>query len=514
MEPVLFLNPTSLKPAGNPSRDGSAADPDRALIASVLAAGLMLDGRTFHPIAQDRPGADWRTLRQQQGPDAIAALVVAPDVVVGLRHREKCRLVALDIDTGSAWWSPAGPATSPQALAFTGQAEASGCSVSWHRTPSGGWHCWAALPAPVQQSLAHQLVAGWAEAAGMTLAAGKAEAFPSFTPYSPIGRAWQWAQCHGIRLPGQARSALWTGTGWALEPSLQWQELAAGLELAAAAAADPAWLVALEDAHRRRRIANPRHRSAAPQRRGPRKPVAVAWTGPDQSNYNLGRLATALWAPGIAADTLAGAIEAAAIAAPGFHQWASGDTRRRLSTWCLDWARCCIRRPPGRGSARPAPSHNAGRNAVEHRRAVVAVIDGAVRLVAEHGTAAFELSERVVSEALKISRSTFRRLKSLFLSRVTAALFPVRSTGSHPLPKGYAPQGAATAASCPAVPVLENQSFPSVSTGPPAPDRPPPPPPPAVPTSPARVTTARRDRERDEIARWLGQAAASCGTLP
>jgi hypothetical protein len=35
-----------------------------------------------------------------------------------------------------------------------------------------------------------------------------------------------------------------------------------------------------------------------------------------------------------------------------------------------------------------------------------------------------------------------------------------------------------------------------------------------MPISPPRVSTPRRDRERDEIARWLGQAAASCGTLP
>jgi hypothetical protein len=34
-----------------------------------------------------------------------------------------------------------------------------------------------------------------------------------------------------------------------------------------------------------------------------------------------------------------------------------------------------------------------------------------------------------------------------------------------------------------------------------------------MPISPARVSTPRRDRERDEIARWLGQAA-SCGSLP
>ena len=510
---MLSPNPTSSERADKPSSHGSGADRERELIASVLKTGLMADGRTFQLLLQAAPGRPWRTLRVQQGAADLAALVAAPAQIVGVRHRHLCRLVALDIDTGSAWWSPAGPAASPQALAFTGQAEAAGCSVSWHRTPSGGWHGWAALPAPVHHSIGHQLVAGWAEAGGMTLAAGQAEVFPSFTPYSPIGRAWQWAQCHGIRLPGQARSALWTGTGWALEPSLQWQELAAGLELAAAAADDPAWLMALEDAGRRRRMANPRHRSAAPQRRGPRKPVAVAWTGPDQSNYNLGRLATALWSPGITADTLAAAIEAAAIAAPGFHQWASGDTRRRLSTWCLDWARCCIRRPPGRGSARPAPSHNAGRNLAEHRRVVVAVIDGAARLAAEHGTAAFELSERVVSEALKISRSSYRRLKSLFLSRVTAALFRLPAVGTHPPAKGYKPEHADGPASRPAVPVPENQSLPPVTTSPPAADRPPSPPPPAMPISPARVSTPRRDRERDEIARWLGQAA-SCGSLP
>jgi len=511
---VLSPNPTSLKPARNPLRDASAADPDHGLIASVLSAGLMLDGRTFHPIVQARPGADWRTLRQQQGPDAIAALVVAPDVVVGLRHREKCRLVALDIDTGSSWWHPSGPAASPGALAFTEQAEAAGCVTSWHRTPSGGWHCWAALPSPVQQSFAHQLVAGWAAAAGMTLVAGQAEAFPSFVPYSAGGSPWQWTASHGIRLPGQAGSALWTGSCWATEPLLQWEELAAGLQLAADAAVAPAWLEALQAAEQRRRMANPRHRPAAPQVRGPRRRGAVVWSDRSQSNVNLRRLANNLWQPGIAPEALAASIEAAALASPGFRRWASGDTRRRLSAWCGDWARSCCRKPPGRGGALPVPSRNAGRNAAEHRRAVVAVIDGAVRLVAEHGTAAFELSERAVSDALKISRNTFRKLKTLFLSRLTAALFPVSSSGSHPLPKGYAPQGAATAASCPAVPVPENQSLPSVSTGPPAPDRPPPPPPPAVPTSPARVTTARRDRERDEIARWLGMAAASCGTLP
>ena len=509
-------NSTSPKPADNPLRDASAADPDHGLIASVLSAGLMLDGRTFNPIRQAGPGSPWTTLRQQQGPDDIAALVVAPDVVVGLRHREKCRLVALDIDTGSPWWHPAGPAASTGARAFTAAAEAAGCATSWHRTPSGGWHCWAALPSPVQQSFAHQLVAGWAAAAGMTLAAGQAEAFPSFVPYSPAGSPWQWTASHGIRLPGQAGSALWTGSCWATEPLLQWQELAAGLQLAADAVAAPAWLEALQASEQRRRMANPRHRPAAPQARGPRRRGAVVWTGRSQSNVNLRRLVNNLWHPGIAPEALAASIETAALAAPGFRRWASGDTRRRLSAWCGEWARSCCRKPPGsRKSSKPPRARFAlSINDARHHKAVLSVISGAARLVAEHGTAAFELSERFIAEALQISRNTFRKLKTLFLSRITAALFPVSSSGSHPLSKGYAPQGAATAANCPAAVLPENQSLPSVSTGPPAPDRPPSPPPPAVPTSPARVTTARRDHERDEIVRWLGMAAATCGTLP
>jgi hypothetical protein len=510
MEPVLssYLTdpPTDRQSSAAPLQPLAPADPALTLIASVLRKALMLDGRSFSPILKPANGRDgWRTRRHQCfEPEAVAALVIDPDWIIGLRHRDHTRLVVVDLDNhGRENWRP----DAPRLIALQAAAEALGMSSALYRTPNG-LHLWLALPEAVPIVRAHWLLRVLLQRVGVDRA--EVEVFPSLATGSVIADAKARPESHGIRLPGQAGSALWVGDRWADDPILIWQELEAALELAEVC---PAWdellvaAAALEQEHKRARRRFP-SRPRSSRRPGGDDPIE--WTGTGQSNDLLGRLANRGYRDGHHdPEALAAYIEAAALAAPGFDRWASLDTKRQLVSKAWGWAKSCIARPP---LARCRPrSNDPNHNHREHARCVAKVAAAAARFGRRLGDKAMGWSERKAHKAIGITRQTFRKLKPLWRVRLLAACYASRSVaGTHPLPKGGAQ---------PAVFFVEsiNQSPPVTAD----PARRPPdhhcrPPstadPPPLPTLAATASlhswqAAQRSREREELARWLGAAA-------
>jgi hypothetical protein len=474
-------------------------------VERVLGQTFCLDGRTFDPITKPTAGGEWRTLHGGFDVADIADMVLDPAQAAGIRPRWRTRVLTLDYDAHqpapSPWWDPAGPGASPALQRLLHEAEKAGCRCPIYRTPSGGWHVWIVLPEPQPVAIAHAIGRLLVAAAGMELAPSRCELFPNMAAWDEATDPKQRKAQNGVRLPGQAGGALWTGSGWATDPELAWREAAAALDATDAAA--PGW-EALQQAaaaelrcpRRTKRPADaPRCRSAA----------VIAWTAPGQSNNNLKQLANTRWEPGIGIDALALRMIDAARAAPGFARFASHDTKRRLASWCRDWAAARIRRRTP--AAKRPTSGDPGRNARLHREAVVRVIDAAPRLARELGAAALDLSERAASDAIGLARGTFRKLKSLWLSRLTAALFPVPAArGSDPMPKG----GGLDLLAVSEDPLISSSGpGDALSRSQPPPPHPPPEVPPvALPTKAPPRLDQRRQREREELARWLGMAAA------
>jgi hypothetical protein len=275
----------------------------------------------------------------------------------------------------------------------------------------------------------------------------------------------------------------------------------------------PAWdellvaAAALEQEHKRARRRFP-SRPRSSRRPGGDDPIE--WTSTGQSNRLLFDLANRGYQDGHRdPEALAAYIEAAALAAPGFDRWASLDTKQRLRPWAMDKAKWVIARPP---AARCRPqSNDPHRNTRLHAVVVAKVAAAAARFGRRLGDKAMVWSERKASEAIGITRQTFRKLKPLWRVRLLAACYASRSVaGTHPLPKG---------GDHPAVVSVEsiNQSPPVTADParclsdhhcrPPSTADPPP-----LPTLAATVSlhswqADRRSREREELARWLGAAA-------
>lgn len=484
--------------------------PEAELIAQVLRDGLMLDGRSFDPITR-RPGEAWRTLRNRQlDPAEAAALVLDSEEVLGLRHRCRCRLLVIDVDHHGAkpspYWHPEGQ--SPELLRLQAEAEAAGCPGPLIRSSSsGGLHVWLALPVPLPCELAHWVGRALLHRAGMEPGPGRCELFPSSTPWSPGRDCKEWHRRHGIRLPGQAGSALHTGRGWADDPQLPWLELRAALQ---AAEAGPAWddllaeAEALMTAHKR--ASRPRSAFPLPRRSAGTIRHRVRWTGPGQSNRNLGDLANVAYRQTQHRDpeALGAVVEALARNCPGFDQHASADTRQNLSAWCLRWARSCLSKPP---TARRTASTDPGRNARLHREAVCRVIDAAARAARENGVDVLGWSERMVAEFAGVARNTLRPLLNLWRSRVTAAVFGVRgAAGSDPSPTRGGTQFLGSIPETPAVSFLRSSIFFPVATGPPGGDRQRSPHPPLELVPSADWLRFKRERERAELLAWIGAA--------
>lgn len=470
----------------------------------VLGQILCLDGRTFDPITKPTAGGEWRTRHGGFGVADIADLVLDPAETVGIRPRDKTRVLVVDIDAHqeapSPYWHPDGPEASPTVQRLLHEAEKAGCRCAIFRTPSGGWHALIVLPEAQPVAFAHCMGRVLVAHAGMELGSARCELFPNTAKWDETTDAKQRKAQNGIRLPGQAGGALWTGSGWATEPELAWQELAAALDATDAAA--PGWEALQQTAASERRLLRRTWRAAAGCRR--RSSAVVAWTAPGQSNDNLGLIANACWEPGMSANDLVQRMITVAQTAPGFARFASQDTQKRLVSRCSDWAAACIRRPP---AGRRRASDDPGRNARLHREAVVRVIDAAPRLARELGAAALDLSERAASDAIGLARGTFRKLKSLFLSRLTAALFPVPAArGSDPYPKG----GPLDLLAVSGDHLISTSGHGGVlpRSQPPPPHPPPEVHPVALPTAAPPRLDQRRQREYEEMARWLGMAAA------
>ena len=465
----------------------------------------MRDGRTFDPILKPADGsAGWHTRTHQcLDPEAVAAEVMDPAEFIGLRHRHRTRLVVIDLDNhrGEQNWRP----DDPRLIALQAAVVAAGAVPVLVRTPNG-MHLWLALPEAVPKVRAHWQLRVLLQRAEVDSV--EVELFPSLASGSTIADAKARPASNGIRLPGQAGSALWVGDRWVDDPILIWQELEAALELAEVC---PEWqelqeaAAALERQHKRscRRFPS-RPRSS----RRPGGDDPIEWTGTRQSNDLLGLLANRGYRDGHRdPEALAAYIEAAALAAPGFDRWASTYTKRQLASKAWGWAKSCIARPP---LARCRPrSNDPGRNTRLKRESFCSVLAGCERAAREHGEAALGWSARKVHEYTGIARTTLARLRFHWPLRLLAILYRRRSehpaaTGSDPSPKGGDPSGCSSIESIDLLlvparslrPLARNLSPPS-SAGL---DHP-------MPTLAATVVSIRRQLEREELARWLGAAA-------
>lgn len=490
-------------------------------MAHVLEALMLLEEpggqrRTFDPIIRPADGSrGWRTLDQCMEAAEVAALVAHPGQIIGIRHRHYSRLIVQDIDNKpghpSPYWHPAGPDHSPALQQLLSAAEAAGIASALFRTPSGGWHVWLSLPTAVHHSVAARVGLALARRAGMEVRPGVLEVFPNLTAWSPGSDAKHWKHCHGFRLPGQAGGAVWLGHGWSSEPEDCWAEAEAAADLAAGNVT-AAWEELLAEAaairpHR------PAPAAGAHHRRRPRREHGIRWTGPRESNHNLGKIATALYQAGEDCESFGRRIAAAARSAAGFDQHASDDTKQRLDQWALGWAACCIRRPPTASARQRRASADPGRNHRLHREAVAKVIDAALVVAREHGAAALRWSERLAAEVIGLARDTYRKLKNLWRLRLTAAVYAVRPRGLHPAAKGVtlrcasgAGGGAELLRRDPAAGSAINPSLHPIPPPTSAVDQHHAAPPPAVPMAPARSPSPRREAERLELLAWLGLA--------
>jgi hypothetical protein len=474
----------------------------------------MPDGRTFDLIART-PGNPWHTIPNRCfGASEVAALVLDPQRVVGIRHRHLCQVLSFDIDahrpSPSPYWRPDGQSPELQRLeALSAEHGLGHCLM--RSSSSGGLRVHLVLPVPVHPELAHHVGLLLAARAGLHIAPGRCELFPSSTRFTPGGDPKTWKRRHGLRLPGQAGSALWTGRGWADDPLLQWKELEALLEVTVPT---PAWDALLQEARRSLRAA----RCQRPQLRGgiPRRPCAtirhrVAWTGPSQSNDNLGKLAIAAYLQTVSRhpEVLGPIIARLARDAPGFERWASADTKGRLEQWATAWARSCIASPPQRKSRDP------GHNARRHRMAVCQVIAAAHRAAKEAGEEASSWSLRTIASFTGLHRQTVKKLLGIWQARVRAAVFAGRGrrlfvAGTHPLPSGGGSKPQACSLPTAVLFPVENRPLELVSTGPPAADRhqslqP------QESSTPLAWLAQKKSRERAELLAWI---TTTCCPLP
>jgi len=460
----------------------------------------MRDGRSFDPIVKPANGRDgWRTLTHQcLDPEAMAARVVDPAEFVGHRHRHRTRLVAIDLDNHDREnWRP----DSPRLAALIAAADAGGIVPVLIRTPNG-LHLWLALPEAVPIVRAHWVLRELLQRAEVDR--DSVEVFPSLATGSTIADAKARPASNGIRLPGQAGSALWVGDRWADDPILIWQELEAALELAEVC---PEWQELQEAAAALERQYKRPCRGFPSRPRATRPPggAPIEWISTGQSNRLLFDLANRGYRDGHHdPEALAAYVAAEALAAPGFDRWASLETKQRLRPWAMEKARWVIAHPP---AARCRPqSNDPHRNTRERAMSVAKVASAAARFGRRLGDKAMGWSERKASEAIGITRQTFRKLKPLWRVRLLAACYASRSVlGTHPSPKGGAQ---------PAVVSVESINlFPLVTADParcptdhhyrpPSTADPPP-----MPTLAATVVSIRRQLEREELARWLGAAA-------
>jgi len=521
MYPVLSPQLTDLAPdrqsSAAPLRPLAPADPTLTLIASVLREGLMRDGRTFDLIRKPADGSGgWQTVPYQCfEPEAVAAMVMDPAWIIGLRHRYHVRLVAIDLDNhhGVQNWHP----DSPRLIALQAAAEAAGIVPVLIRTPNG-MHLWLALPVAVPIVRANWQLRVLLQRAEVDSV--EVELFPSLMRGTGQADPRLRTSSNGIRLPGQAGSALWVGDRWVDDPVLIWQELEAALELAEVC---PAW----DELQEAARVMEADYKAAQweAMKNRPRgflrraealqRLRSLTWSSTEQSNDNLSELSFLALALGYRTrEAIIRFMEQAALKAPGFEIFASMQTKRRLSAWCGEWADYRIRKAgAGSRSVDPDQIPDPGRNARLSREAFCSLLAGCERAAREFGEAAFLWSARKIAEYTGIARTTLSRLMKRFhwQMRLLAILYRSRSEhpalgGSDPPCKGVMAVGGCSSSESinqsPPVTADPARCLPDHHCRPPSTADPPP-----MPTLAATVVSIRRQLEREELARWLGAAA-------
>jgi hypothetical protein len=485
------------------------------LVSSVILDGFMAgDPRTFDYILRPADGSgEWHTEKDQVlTPDLVALFVSDPDQTIGLRHRYRTRLAAIDFDNHNAInWTR----EDPRLRRLIALAETAGAFPVLAPTPHG-LHLWLALPAALPVVTCHWLLKSWLAAAAIT---AKVECFPSLSSGDPQCDAKERKLSNGVRLPGQAGTVR-LGDPWT-DPFATWSELRQGLAMATAG---PEWDARLETARGMERA----HKRASKDRRrfvcSKRSAPLPEWTGPGQSNQRLGALANCGWIRGSRdVDSLAAWMASAAPTCPGFSAYASANTRSRLAPWCRAWAISCVKSPPTLAAARRSSSADPGRNQRLPRENFCRLLQTVENAAREHGTAALDWSERRISEAAGIARTTLRRMRFHWHVRLLALLYRPRSV--HPAVGGSDPstKGGGGIMGLGDSPGSDPKKIHSSAIGPARSARSPDPNlsrSPSGGTDPLSLTlpvppsslhpweAERRDRERRELAQWLVMAPA------
>lgn len=488
-------------------------DPVLQFLRTVLS-------NTRSAVITRRPGEGWRSEPAAWGLEKVTAAVYDPSRIVGIRPEGRIRLVVVDIDRKpdrvSPYWHPYGESRPLQALEAEAAAAGCGCSLVRSST-SGGLHALITLPEPVKAWQAHWVGAELVARAGMELAAGSCELFPSRLDYSSSTNPEDWAQSHGVRLPGQEGSALLVGTTTATDTGLVYEQLLADLE---GTDAGPAW-AELQQAARTRQKAGQQasradHRPRHP-RTASRRSHQVRWSAAGQTNENLARItswARAAHPEATSVEALAPIIEAAASSAPGFREHASDLSQRDLQAWCRRWAACSLRRDRSpRAKEVSTDKHHNRRLFLQTRAALT-------KLWQRLGDGARSYSQRIVADLAHINRKTLRRHWDYWLQLlggphpcITGGAAPAvdlpesnqSAVSVSPAAHAEAPTPAATVETTPKPLDLSN-FWPRLLKKRPAP----PSAPPAAPVLPLRDDPPPdpwRERQRAELAAWLGLAS-------
>ena len=349
---------------------------------------------------------EFRPWTLEQVADAIAN---ADQRAIGMKPEGKIRWIVIDIDSKpgskSPYWDQRGQNLYLQALDHV--AEAAGCRVVTVRSSnSKGLHKWILLPELAPAHVAHHIGKELVARAGMTVKDGTCEIFPSELRY----RKGCPPASKGVRLPGGKGSALLVGDQFIDDPQSIWEELLNELECTEAT---PAWDALVSDAEARVQS----QFKLSPRRNGSYGNRTTAmpepWTGKHQSMAIVERLTR------IADAELAGCMDQVVVARaiqliqnhPGFEQHASVVTKRRVrnGSWPQQWLDVWTRK--GQRQAEDAPDRV--RDPEHNDRLRGETLEKIQAAIKVHGEALLELSERAAAALLKVTRDTWRKVRSV-----------------------------------------------------------------------------------------------------
>ena len=293
-----------------------------------------------------KPDRDWLSGWHPLSFSQIASRAASDNPeIIGVRHERQTRIIVVDIDNKpgkpSKYWHPFGK--SRELLRLQEVAEDCGCKVDFIvSSNSGGLHVYIALPEWVHSFRAHWIGRALLQRAWIARGAGQAELFPSEMPFH-AGSPSERPLSNGFRLPGQEGSALVVGDRTITDPVLILQQLQSAVE-EAQSCLNFKKLVSQADSLRKQSKRYSKVSNGTSEFK--RSPKNVAWTGPSQSNDNIGSLTTQarlLYNPETP-EKLAAIVEQLAINCPGFNEYASDYTKKNIARWCRSWANCSFRR--------------------------------------------------------------------------------------------------------------------------------------------------------------------------